>query len=224
MLPIMAKAVGYMKPDIDPNTRLYVPFNEGVGSVAKDYSQYCNHAVLMDVTWGIGINGNASIYDGSTSFGDCGNDASLDFGTGAFSFLVRIKTAADGIIIDKYAATGGGGQMNFSINGNKLRGITYNSGVGIDFVGTSVTSTNNNWHPVVFVVDSGGTSARLYLDGIQDGSKTGATAKSVTSDGTLKIGRDTSTRRFTGTIDEGLIIAKTQTSYLILADTYEVAG
>lgn len=75
---IRAKAVGYMKPDIDPNTRLYVPFNEGVGEVAKDYSQYGNHAQLTDVEWGIGINGNAGVFNGVSSYGDCGNDASLD--------------------------------------------------------------------------------------------------------------------------------------------------
>ena len=145
----------------------------------------------------------------------------MDFGTGAFSFLARIKTAADGIIIDKYAATGGGGQMAFQVASNKLRGITYNSGTGIDLSGVLTTPGNNKWHPVAFVVDDGGTSARLYLDGLQDGSKTGATAKSVTSDGVLKIGKDTSTGRFTGIIDEVLIFAKAQPSQQIAADDYE---
>ena len=74
----MAKAIGYMWPTIDQNVRLYVPFNEGVGSVAKDYSQYCNHAQLTDVEWSPdGFNG-AGKFNASTSFGNCGAHASLD--------------------------------------------------------------------------------------------------------------------------------------------------
>ena len=79
MKPIMAKAIGYMQPTIDPNMRLYVPFNEGVGAIAKDYSQYGNHAQFTDVEWSIGKGGNTGVFNGTSSYCDCGNDASLNF-------------------------------------------------------------------------------------------------------------------------------------------------
>ena len=91
----MAKAIGYMQPTIDPNTRLYVPFNEGIGNIAKDYSQYCNHAQLTDVEWSPdGFNG-AGKFNGTSSFGDCGGAASLDI-PGFITIKALVKTLYGG--------------------------------------------------------------------------------------------------------------------------------
>ena len=90
MMPIMAKAIGYMKPDIDHNLRLYVPFNEGTGSVAKDYSQYGNHAQLTDVEWSNeGFNG-AGKFNSTSSYGDCGTGTSLNI-TGDFTIMAWVE-------------------------------------------------------------------------------------------------------------------------------------
>ena len=59
---------------IDPSLRLYIPFNEGVGDVAKDYSQYGNNSVLTAVEWTLlGVD-----FNGTSSYANCGGDSSLN--------------------------------------------------------------------------------------------------------------------------------------------------
>jgi len=94
MRPVMAKAISYAKPDIDPSLHLYVPFNEGIGNVAKDYSQYGNYAVLSDVEWDIGLNGNVGKFNGF-AFCNCGNDESLNI-TDAITIEAWVKPALPG--------------------------------------------------------------------------------------------------------------------------------
>lgn len=89
MKPILVKVLFGNCGTIDQNTKLYCPFNEGIGDVAKDYSQYGNNAVLTDIKWGLGGGDNTGIFNGESSYGNCGNDVSLEFNEEGSKSLVR---------------------------------------------------------------------------------------------------------------------------------------
>ena len=141
-----AKAVGYMKPDIDPNTRLYIPFNEGIGSVAKDYSQYCNHAALTDVLWGIGIGGSAGIFNGISAYGVCSIEVSVS-GTGTWIFETQINPkdiVSIGNVFQNSLANND--RTGMTVADNMLRFGTFN---GVSHTGKSGDIPANRWIRIV---------------------------------------------------------------------------
>ncbi len=69
MRPVQAKVIGFDKEVIDPNVITYYPFNEGVGEVCKDYSQYGNNGILKNgAKWTIGEGGNGIEFDGNNDY------------------------------------------------------------------------------------------------------------------------------------------------------------
>jgi len=74
------------KITIDPSLRLYIPFNEGIGDAAKDYSQYGNNGVLIDVEWGI----QGGVFNGTSAYVNCGSDPSLSI-TDAITIEAWVK-------------------------------------------------------------------------------------------------------------------------------------
>lgn len=219
---VAAKAIGYMKPDIDPNTRLYVPFNEGVGDLAKDYSQYGNHAALTDVEWSPdGFNG-AGKFNGSSSFGDCGNDVSLNI-TDAISLRVGIKfdTAFTGYIIskgtDKYdllTYSGDNGKIAFYVTGHTpafLKTINlFNDGILHCVVAT-------------YDKDAGSNNRKIFIDGLLENQNT-ETAVIETDADNLAIGKwgSAPASYFNGTIDNVILISTAKNQAQAAADCYEV--
>ena len=218
MLTALKKAIRYMEPDIDYNTRLYIPFNEGTGSVAKDYSQFGNHADLTDVLWGIGINGSAGIFNGSTSVGNCGNDASLNI-TDAITAAAYVNSSANGSIVWR-GTDGTNGMWGLDYDSGKLRILyaTENSFFAADILSGVIPVTDGTRHYVVGTFD--GSNMRLYVDGVPDGVKAKIT-KPTPKDTTTFIGayRGTSLY-FNGTMNNILILAKAQPSEQIAADCY----
>ena len=222
MRPVMAKAVGYMKPDIDPNTRLYVPFNEGVGSVAKDYSQYGNHAQLTDVEWGIGKGGSAGIFNGSSSLGNCGTSESLNI-PDAIMISALVKS---GDQTSFWSGIAGGDVGYFqSLNPTEhLQGYVYQSGAW-KYSLSSETLPQGQWKHVVMLYDSTGGNIKLFIDAVEvlyttQDTVTGTIDISVTN---LYIGMYANVNYlFNGTIDEVRIYAKVPSAAQIAADCYEV--
>lgn len=218
-----AKVIGYMKPDIDPNTRLYVPFNEGVGDLAKDYSQYCNHAALTDVEWSPdGFNG-AGKFNGSSSYGDCGNDASLDVAD-ALSIEVRAKTTQTtrGQIVCKQSSF----MFTKRATINKMGIFLYGTTVQEWKLGNTVVNDGALHHIVATYDGDGGTSnGNFYLDGEPDGHFT-STGYITIDSYVVGIGAQAfiaaPAEFFNGTIDNVLIFSIARNTAQIAADCYEV--
>lgn len=220
---IRAKAISYMNgPTIDPNTRLYVPFSEGIGSVAKDYSQYGNHAVLTDVEWGIGLNGNAGVFNGVSSYGDCGNHASLNI-TDAIMTEAWLNIASftfDRDIISKFnPSINLGYLLMFSSSNNTLR---FYSGGSVASNGATTSSgvVQDTWMHVVGLYDR--TDTKIYINGEwKDDAITPLAPVPCSTD--LFLGqRSGGTGRFNGTINEVIIKALAESAAQIAADCYEV--
>ncbi|TAN34008.1 LamG domain-containing protein [Patescibacteria group bacterium] len=165
--------------------------NDINGTTVYDKSGQQNHGTSANTPTKVaGKVGGAMSFNGTSDYVEATDKASLHLGVGNFTLSAWIKTAdTAAAIVDKYGAGGGGGQYNFSIVSGKLDGFTWNATMGVRPVGIATVS-DNKWHHVVFVVDSDGTSARFYIDGAQDGSITGATAKNSDSSGTLRIGNN----------------------------------
>lgn len=66
-------------------------FNEGSGSTAYDTSPFGNNCTINNATWVSGVKGDALDFNGFDSYLDCGNDSSLNFGTGNFTIMAWIK-------------------------------------------------------------------------------------------------------------------------------------
>ena len=217
-----AKVIGYMKPDIDPNTRLYVPFNEGVGNVAKDYSQYGNHAQLTDVEWSPdGFNG-AGKFNGSSSYGDCGNDASLNI-TDAITIVIWMKsgTAGNNKILGKDSIHVGQNGWKVHYETNRLGMAIETDGItGWDWNGYTFTMAINFLDYVVFVYD--GTKKRTYLNGNEEFNQD-VTGNITTTNNNLLIGRHSAGLiYFNGASSLILIYNRAQSAAQITADCYEV--
>lgn len=219
-----AKAVGYMKPNIDPNTRLYVPFNEGIGEVAKDYSQYGNHAVLTDVEWGIGLNGNAGVFDGVTSIGNCGLGVSGSFDiTDAITIKAGLKWVGNasgdfGYVVHKNANLQWlvslnqiGTENQYNIN---VGGVLASDVIIFDF-------TDAQQHYSVNIYQEG--SKQMWIDAVKKDEQVDTGVISTTVNNLLLGGRtEDNLRNFNGTIAPVIIRALAESAAQVAADCYEV--
>jgi parallel beta-helix repeat protein len=122
-----------------------------------------------------------------------------------------IKTGSTGVIqqiATRDDLTGGGQRVwQFRVNTtNKVEFIVFKTDADVDKVGSATTVTDNNWHHVVGTWD--GTNIKVYVDGMEDGSKlySGSLQQGQTS--ILGIGAtyyalgNTWTDNFYGAIDE----------------------
>ena len=99
----MLKVLGNDLETIDPNVKMYYPFDEGVGNIVKDYSQNANWCLLQNGTkFGLSSEGrSAIILDGiNDSIEDLEGMHIVDAGTmGAWSKVIignETKIAGDG--------------------------------------------------------------------------------------------------------------------------------
>ena len=225
MRPVMAKAIGYMKPDIDPNTRLYVPFNEGVGDVAKDYSQYGNHAQLTDVEWSPdGFNG-AGKFNGSSSVGDCGNDTSLNI-TDAITIEAWVKSVSITTYhtVASKPSTQGVGYSAYLVRFQTTNTLLFRVGDASAYKDISTAITSNEGIHAVFTYD------KSYLRGYINGEAITPVAESLTmvpdtADAFLIGGKEVSgveMHRFNGTMDNVIISSTARSAAQTAADCYEV--
>jgi hypothetical protein len=166
---------------VDPNMVVRYEFEDNLYDSAS-YAGYQNGDPCGSLTYDTGTVGNRAL---SLSGGPCanfGNPTALDFGTTNWSVCAWIKTTQSG--------TGDANKGSiFGKGGDAAGGIRYALAVGeLDTGGdgkvtlttddnvtkvqaTSTTSINNNvWHHVVGLRD--GTTLRLYVDGLLEGTAT----------------------------------------------------
>ena len=220
-----AKVIGYMKPDIDPNTRLYVPFNEGVGDLAKDYSQYCNHAQLTDVEWSPGEFNGAGKFNGVSSLGDCGNDASLEI-TDAFTIEAWAKRKISGnrgLIARRVNGVDDLWQVQTKLTLNIVEFSGWFGGGNAVTVDTDTAIPQNQGYQITITYDK--EYIRMYLNGKLDMTPVAETRDLDTGNSPIWIGTlyDTGVdHNFSGTIDNVIISSTARSAAQIAADCYEV--
>jgi len=185
-------------------------FDEGSGSVLKDSSGNGNDGVIYGATWVEGKYGKALSFDGVDDYVDCGNGASLNFGTDTFAIETWVKTI-DTTTDNWEGIVGRWGKSGDYYNGYWLQYFP-NEGIwafgwhGQIYLNPTRSISDGNWHHVV-CQKTGSTSAELYIDGEFVGKRTDLPSISTDTTDPLSMGRLSSAdiygeRYFSGIIDE----------------------
>jgi hypothetical protein len=193
---------------LDPKTILGMwLFDEGSGNVAKDSSGNKNDGKFISTPqWAAGKFGKGLMFDGATTYLNCGNSDTLRITGQTVTVAAWIKTNNNcnqgGIIVRGNPAAPWDG-YSMSVGGNLTNGqlgFWYGNGSNWDF---SVSLVNdNNWHHVATVFDS--TQTKFYIDGKLDATVkiTGKVSLDCVGQPT-GIGSDQGPSRFyNGTLDE----------------------
>jgi hypothetical protein len=131
-----------------------------------------NGTVVGDALWVAGMVGDALELDGVDDYADCGNPASLDFGTGDFtiSAWIRLTTAERATVYAKGGDNGGGIRYTLAMgesNDNKMTLTTDDDSDKMQTKGDTVVN-DGAWHHVVGM--RSGNIGLVYVDGVLDGS------------------------------------------------------
>jgi hypothetical protein len=198
----------YPLPDGGVNTYFDMTDNQGLwhlNGTAEDTSGVGNNGNIIGSPSTVsGKIGQALLFNGSTDYIDIADDASLNSNVGTIS--VWIKFTSSGInqsIVSKNDPSASSNGWHLYIEGasDELRAQIKGSGT-TTFSPSTGALNDGNWHHVVFVFESGGTST-LYLDGAEVATNA-STATFTVSSQNLRIAKnvDTFWDEFNGTIDE----------------------
>lgn len=171
----------------------YWSLDDGTGIVATDFSGGRRSGVLDNgPTWVPGKRGKAVSFDGADDYVSLANDAALSPGTTGFTVSAWFKTDPDclaGFGCAIYNDNGSGQaavQLAIGGEGVGLYGYIREASGDQLVINSGIESvTDGQWHHVVLVRETT-TTARLYLDGVDEGSVTnGAVGSVITDDGTI---------------------------------------
>jgi len=190
------------------------------GTYIEDYSGLENFGVFSGNGTQTGTAWNSSArfgggfeFDGDDDYIDCGNDSSLNFGTGDFTLEAWIKTTCQTAqqIINKENGTDKIGYLwVVSTNGN-IRGSIRDASGGVVSTDDGTTVDDGNWHHVACVFNRNGNLIR-YVDGVVSGTQDSISSRSGSIDNTFDFRIGTTpmdAQNFNGTIDEVRIYNRT---------------
>jgi hypothetical protein len=149
--------------------------DEGAGTTAFDSSGLGNDGAFGgDPQWTAGKIGGALDFDGD-DYVDLGNPSQLDFGTASWSVSAWIKmpaTTDNRNIVSKGGDNTGGIRymLGVSETDDHKACLTLDDNVTKVQSTSSATVDDNQWHQIVGIRD--GSSLRLYVDGVLDGTNT----------------------------------------------------
>lgn len=156
-------------PSGAPKTQLLqVPFTSPITKVSAPWN--------ISVTEPLATVGGSMYFDGSSGEGGSANNLTLpailpttllgnsDFTIECWFYMTAAPSARSYCLITNYYNSTNG----YSINVNSSRIITFNAaGDGYSITGTTVLPINS-WHHMA-LCNTGGTSSKLYINGIQEG-------------------------------------------------------
>lgn len=163
---------------------LNLPMNERGGSNTYDRSGKGNDGALTGCKWVE----NGLEFNGSSDYINCGNDASLRFGTGDFTLGVRVYinsfvAGAFPVIMGMGDTSGGEWMFRFNVPTATMPELELYASGNIASVPDTFLKT---WSDCVFVRK--GDDAYMYINGIQRGHSAGVAALDFTTTKNLLIG------------------------------------
>jgi len=160
---------GQALAEIDPDTILGIwLLDEGQGDTAKDDSGNGYDGTLENSPeWVGGQFGNALLFDGASTYVNCGNPAAFNTDLFSVSFWCNIP-ATQGwnhmISRGQHVASGDPGSVNWGVMMYSAQEtILYETFNDTGWVGITAATTTNEWHHVVATYD--GATMQLYHDG-----------------------------------------------------------
>ena len=198
-----------MTIDLDDGLVLYLPFNDGAGTSARDDSGCGTACILHNMdnsNWTTGISGGAINLDGSVEYVDCsGNDALKLSDALTLSAWIKLDSMSGW----QTAVAHAGGIYNMQTYGDKLSFGYCDSGpsgcVGI----TSATALSTEWTHVVCVRKTDDTTL-MYINGVQD-SVTGSCSQRQVDTNQWYVGTSAWNEFSAGKIDEVRVYARALT-------------
>jgi chitodextrinase len=182
-------------------------FSEGTGTTVADSSGNGNTGTIVGATWtNNGKYGSALSFNGSSSYVDLGNSASLG-GTGSMTWSAWINAAAslpdDGMIVAKSDSSSGWQLKTSQDSGPSTFGVAITSGSRIQRYSNTIRALNT-WYHVAGVYDASAKTLSIYVNGVLDnGAPSGVVpASQVSSSVNANIGRRSGGLYFNGLIDE----------------------
>jgi len=195
-----------VKAQVDGSLVLYLPFDEGSGDVAKDFSQYHNDGAVKGPKWVSGKFGKALEFDGVDDIVDCGNNKVLNVPNAMTleAWVKPLKIHTSWIrIIQKCSVAGvrESWALIFMEASQKIRVEFFKGGTQrkVDAL-TDVPLLS--WSHVAGTYD--GRSLKLYLNGVLDSTSDFPTQMDIgTNDLNVIVGASIDDPRyFAGVIDE----------------------
>lgn len=176
--------------------------NEGAGDAIKDVTGLNAEALMGGADWqpGGGRHGDGAVaFDGTNKFyGGSAEGLNEAADTQRMTFAAAIKTS------DVSGGKGLFARDNFRVSVNENNGID-------GFVGGTYFSTPNQsiipgqWHHIAVTYEQG--TIRIFIDGAQQGSKTGAEA--LTAAGAYSVGANGWGSNYNGVIDDIRVFSRT---------------
>lgn len=176
-------------------------FDEASGSTALDSAGTSNGTLGSSASRTISFDGSGAITLTPTQ--QCDLNAHVDFGlapgqfgTGAFTVSYWLKTTFNGSgigdLIGNRVAGSAGNFLSARLNGSTSAASLeiYEDAAGTNGAGVNVSPSplnNGSWHHVVYT--RGGTSLKVYIDGVLVGSATSAAPTNLTGANSFRIGR-----------------------------------
>ena len=198
----------------------YWSFDAGSGDIVEDIAGNNDCIIKKDPKWGNGKKDGGLILNGSTTYLDCGNDASFNI-TKTLTIAVWVNIKAFGNwdgIVTKGVNSGpyamqmwGDGSLRFSPNWGNPAGFK-----GAGSFNTNTKMVAGEWNHAAITYD--GAKARFYINGIPDTLEVDQAFTFGTNTDSLILGCDFpgGDEYFDGVMDEVLIFSRALTEAEIL--------
>lgn len=208
--------VGYWKMDENTGQSMNdISGNDNTGNIGDTTSSEAS-----DATWTTGKYGSALQSNGTSTWSEIPDTDTIDFAYNkdfSVGFWVKnIGGGTDDAIVEKWAGSGGYPYAFRYGAGNSVRFVRYDSSVFPLIDGTK-TINDSAWHYIAGVKD--GSTLRLYIDGVADGTVTDTTTGTTTNSSAIYLGmRGDGNEKFNGSVDDVKIYNYARTSGQIIED------
>ena len=218
----------FFKPQQVLAADVYIAFNEGYGTSARDTNSSINAGTITNAVWkteDLCKFGKCLYFDGSGDYVSYSDDANLDMGasddvTIELWFRTSDITSGTRTLIAKEEPTGadGGYRIQMNSSGQIVFGIDNdNTSFPLYSVTSSGSYDDNKWHHIA-AVKSGTSSMTLYIDGQSVGT-TSITSTDASNDDTFYIGiYNGASDGFLGFIDEVKIMRSARNASEVKSD------
>ena len=176
-------------PNPGPGCVLYLAWDSpGAGGTWVDRSGKGNHGTINGATWVDTPWGRGLSFDGVDDYVDCGNDSSLDFGTGSFSVEMWLKTGDYSITNARVLDKGGTSEAGYEIFGSKTAmAFSVHNGSARTIVPFE-NFTQGVWTHIVGL--RSGDTIKTFLNGNYSGNSGALTGTTSNNTYDLAIGKD----------------------------------
>ena len=205
-------------------------FSEGSGATTRDASTNGLTGALQGAAWtSSGKYGNALVFNGTTSYVDLGNPATLQLTSSATWSAWVYPTANpgdDGQIIAKSATSDGWQLKTTPDTGVRTFGVTVSNGASSVQRHSRTVLSLNTWYHVAGVYNTTAGTLDIYVNGVLDNGTLAGTIPATQHNSTanVNIGRRSGGYYFIGTIDEVRVYNRALSQAEIQADMMAPVG